>query len=107
MMDMTVQVDFEIANTQYGPFDIKDADDLYYRLERAEGTGTLTGTLSIAYGLTAGDEPHNAALLTLDETQNAANVAAYRWAYFIVGTAQAGYGGRLHIYTRRRPIAAV
>lgn len=104
MIMNTLEIDLSVAGKKYGPIDITLVDDLYYRFERGAGLGALSGTLSIGYGLTLDDEPHDSAALTLDQTQQAVAVDQFAYAWFTVGIAQAGYGGVLHLYGRVRPI---
>jgi len=93
-------VDFGVANRVVGVISTQGLDDLNYRLERHEGDGSLTGTLEIGLALTDTDEPQSWAALNLNGGIHSVRVDAAAFAHIRVGTAQSGYTGVLHTYTR-------
>lgn len=103
-MTTPVQIDFDVANQQYGPFSVLDADDLYYRFERTEGSGTLTGTIELRYAMDSDSRvfaESPATTLTLDGTQGEIDIRNKPWLVPVVTTAQSGYKGVLYLYPRR------
>lgn len=100
----TVDIDFAFANRRYGPFDVQQDDDLYYRFEGTEWSAEAEATLNIAFGLTLEDDPHESAALTLDGTAGRIDIEGKAFVYLIVGTAEAGMKGIVHLYTRKRAV---
>lgn len=104
MNPIDIKIDFDAANIEAAAVSVMQADDLYYRFERTEGAGTLTGTVEMRYRMSNDDQTFAespASALTLDGTIGYLDVRNKPIVVPVVTTAQAGYKGVLHLYPRR------
>lgn len=106
-MVITLDADLGVAGRPVGLVRTDDTDDLHYRVERTEGSGTLTGVLEYSLVLSDTDEGQWSDLIMTDTQISSIVVDKAAFVRFRVKTAQAGYKAQIHIYTRTRPIASV
>lgn len=99
----SIAVDFNVAGRIWNHIDMREFDDLYYRFERHEGSGSLSGELEFGESLNEADEPHAWADVNMTDTgKHLLDVEGIAYLTIRVKTAQAGYTGTLHLYARRR-----
>jgi hypothetical protein len=104
LMIQSIEIDLSVANLRNDIVDTQGADDLYYRFERTEGTGTVTAVVDLKSTINGQDSNLVAGTaLVLDGTYGTVDVETFPFVVPVVTTAQAGNKGVLHIYTRRRP----
>ena len=96
-----IDTDLTLANRLYGPINVAEFDDLYYRFERTVEDGTLTGVLEFGESLGMDDEPHNWSNVNMtDSSKHYLDVSGFAFLWVRVKTAQSGYRGNLHLYIR-------
>jgi hypothetical protein len=95
-------VDFAVANRDLGTIGVAGLDELHYRLERYEGSGSLTGTIQYGLSLADDDEPSSWSNLNTNGSIHKINIGTAAFVRFRIGTAQSGKTGVLHTYARAK-----